>query len=57
VVTVTVGPGSRRLVQIGTALSLVAIAVAMGFPHPAQWPAALAGIPEFFVNLKIATAN
>src|SRR6202050_2172987 len=57
VVTITVGPGSRRLVQIGTALSLVAIAVAMGFPHPTQWPAALAGIPELFVNLKIATAN
>ncbi len=37
-ISCAVGLGRRRLLQASFAVSLVAIAVLLGFPHPREWP-------------------
>jgi hypothetical protein len=44
-VSCIVGIGSRRLLQAGLAVAIVAIAVSLGFPGPQEW----AGIFKSFV--------
>jgi hypothetical protein len=46
------GYGARWLLPAGFALTVFAIAVALGFPYPEQWPSAFKSALEFFQKVR-----
>ncbi len=46
------GYGRRWLMRTGFALSVVAIAVSFGAPHPTQWPNLAMSAPDLFDNVR-----
>lgn len=46
------GYGSRWLIPAGFAVTVFACAVALGFPHPEQWPSVFKSALESFHNLR-----
>lgn len=49
-----IGWGRRWLLRGGFALTMVAVAVAFGFPHPAQWPSLVKNLPSAIADAHTA---
>jgi hypothetical protein len=45
--------GQRWLLRGGFAMALLSIAVAMGAPHPRDWPEVARTAPDFFLSARL----